>query len=85
MKKLFIKTFGCQMNVYDSTRMIDSLSENDYEETKIIEQADLLILNTCHIREKATEKVFSEIGRMKELRNKRRENGQDMIIALRAV
>jgi len=82
MKKLFIKTFGCQMNVYDSTRMIDSLSENDYEETKIIEQADLLILNTCHIREKATEKVFSEIGRMKELRNKRRENGQDMIIAV---
>ncbi len=82
MKKLFIKTFGCQMNVYDSTRMVDALSEHGYEETKNIEQADLLILNTCHIREKAAEKVFSEIGRMKELRNKRRENGANVMIGV---
>ena len=70
------------MNVYDSTRMIDALSEHDYESTNDIEQADLVLLNTCHIREKASEKVFSELGRIKEVRNKRRENGDDMIIGV---
>ncbi|MEH6727479.1 MAG: tRNA (N6-isopentenyl adenosine(37)-C2)-methylthiotransferase MiaB, partial [Hyphomicrobiales bacterium] len=55
-KKVFVKTYGCQMNVYDSTRMTDVLAPEGYAETTVIEDADLVILNTCHIREKAAEK-----------------------------
>lgn len=75
-KKLFIKTFGCQMNVYDSDRMADALAPQGYEQTGIMEDADLILLNTCHIREKASEKVFSELGRMKKLRDEREHNGK---------
>ncbi|MBI4047929.1 MAG: tRNA (N6-isopentenyl adenosine(37)-C2)-methylthiotransferase MiaB, partial [Devosia nanyangense] len=64
-KKLFIKTYGCQMNVYDSDRMADALAPHGYVPTNELEGADLVVLNTCHIREKASEKVFSELGRLK--------------------
>ena len=64
-KKLYIKTYGCQMNVYDSERMAEALGGKGYVETKTPEDADMILLNTCHIREKAAEKVYSELGRMK--------------------
>ena len=65
MKKVFARSFGCQMNVYDSSRMVDLLKDIGYEETDKIEDADLIIVNTCSIREKAKEKLFSELGRMR--------------------
>ena len=61
-KKLYIKTYGCQMNVYDSERMSEALGEDGYEETLNPSEADMILLNTCHIREKAAEKVYSELG-----------------------
>jgi tRNA-2-methylthio-N6-dimethylallyladenosine synthase len=64
-RKLYVKSFGCQMNVYDSHRMADTLAPQGYVETATAEDADLVILNTCHIREKAAEKVYSELGRMR--------------------
>ncbi len=67
-KRLFIKTYGCQMNVYDSERMRDVLRPLGYEPTETPEGADLVVLNTCHIREKATEKVYSELGQMRKLK-----------------
>ena len=67
-KRLFIKTYGCQMNVYDSERMADVLAPLGYALTDAPEGADLVVLNTCHIREKATEKVYSELGKLKEMR-----------------
>ena len=67
-KKLFIKTYGCQMNVYDSERMAETLGAQGYVETKTPEDADMILLNTCHIREKAAEKVYSELGRFKGLK-----------------
>jgi tRNA-2-methylthio-N6-dimethylallyladenosine synthase len=67
-KKLFIKTYGCQMNVYDSERMVEALGGQGYVETKTAEDADMILLNTCHIREKAAEKVYSELGRLKPLK-----------------
>ncbi|WP_224704313.1 tRNA (N6-isopentenyl adenosine(37)-C2)-methylthiotransferase MiaB [Devosia aquimaris] len=81
-KKLFIKTYGCQMNVYDSDRMTDALAPHGYETTLDMAQADLVLLNTCHIREKASEKVFSELGRLKELQTERRALGGDMLIGV---
>jgi len=81
-KKLFIKTYGCQMNVYDSDRMADALAPHGYEPTGDIMAADLVLLNTCHIREKASEKVFSELGRMKELQDLRRAAGADLMIGV---
>ena len=81
-KKLFIKTYGCQMNVYDSDRMADALAPHGYEPVQVMEDADLVVLNTCHIREKASEKVFSELGRLRELRDERRANGQDLMIGV---
>ena len=68
-KKLFIKTYGCQMNVYDSERMAEALGGEGYIETKTAEDADMILLNTCHIREKAAEKVYSELGRLKPLKD----------------
>ena len=62
-KKLFIKTYGCQMNVYDSERMAEALGGQGYVETKTPDDADMILLNTCHIREKAAEKIYSELGR----------------------
>jgi tRNA-2-methylthio-N6-dimethylallyladenosine synthase len=67
-KKLFIKTYGCQMNVYDSERMAEALGASGYVTTDTAEGADMILLNTCHIREKAAEKVYSELGRMKALK-----------------
>ncbi|QFT57363.1 (Dimethylallyl)adenosine tRNA methylthiotransferase MiaB [Sulfitobacter sp. THAF37] len=67
-KKLFIKTYGCQMNVYDSERMAEALGGQGYVETGTPEDADMILLNTCHIREKAAEKVYSELGRLKPLK-----------------
>src|SRR6185312_441562 len=68
MKKLFIKTYGCQMNVYDSARMADLLTPIGYAATSTPDDADMVILNTCHIREKAAEKVYSELGRIAKLK-----------------
>ena len=75
-KRLFVKTYGCQMNVYDSERMADVLRPLGYGLAETAEDADLVVLNTCHIREKASEKVYSEVGRMKELRELKIEAGQ---------
>jgi len=71
MKKLFIKTYGCQMNVYDSARMADLLAPIGYAPVDAAADADMVILNTCHIREKAVEKVYSELGRLRELKEAR--------------
>jgi tRNA-2-methylthio-N6-dimethylallyladenosine synthase len=81
-KKLFIKTYGCQMNVYDSARMADALVPHGYVATDRADDADLVILNTCHIREKAAEKVYSELGRLRQLRERRRGRGSDMVIGV---
>ncbi|MGI3185518.1 tRNA (N6-isopentenyl adenosine(37)-C2)-methylthiotransferase MiaB [Nioella aestuarii] len=67
-KKLFVKTYGCQMNVYDSERMAEALGSEGYVQVQTAEEADMILLNTCHIREKAAEKVYSELGRMKPMR-----------------
>ena len=82
MKRLFIKTYGCQMNVYDSVRMADVLAPHGYAPTDNPIGADMVILNTCHIREKAAEKVYSEIGRMRLLKQDREAAGERMIIAV---
>jgi len=79
-KKVFIKTYGCQMNVYDSQRMEDVLKPLGYAATDGPDDADMVILNTCHIREKASEKVFSELGRLRKIKKAR--DGEDMIIAV---
>jgi len=71
MKKLFIKTYGCQMNVYDSARMAELLAPIGYVPTEVADDADMVILNTCHIREKASEKVYSELGRLKKIKDER--------------
>jgi tRNA-2-methylthio-N6-dimethylallyladenosine synthase len=81
-KKLFIKTYGCQMNVYDSARMADVLAPLGYAPVADAAEADMVILNTCHIREKAAEKVFSELGRLRQVQTARRRDGADMIIAV---
>ncbi|MCE6968762.1 tRNA (N6-isopentenyl adenosine(37)-C2)-methylthiotransferase MiaB [Cereibacter sphaeroides] len=67
-RKLFIKTYGCQMNVYDSERMAEALGAQGYELTDVADEADMVLLNTCHIREKAAEKVYSDLGRLKPLK-----------------
>jgi len=67
-KKLFIKTYGCQMNVYDSERMVEAMGAEGYVTTEVAEEADLVLLNTCHIREKASEKLFSDLGRLRPLK-----------------
>ncbi len=71
MKKLFIKTYGCQMNVYDSARMAELLAPIGYGPTDTPDDADMVVLNTCHIREKAAEKMYSELGRLKRLKQER--------------
>jgi tRNA-2-methylthio-N6-dimethylallyladenosine synthase len=68
-KKLFIKTYGCQMNVYDSERMAEQLGGEGYVRTEMVDDADMILLNTCHIREKAAEKVYSELGRFRPLKD----------------
>lgn len=81
-KKLFIKTFGCQMNVYDSDRMKDLLSPLGFETTDTLDEADFTILNTCHIREKAEQKVYSDLGRINIIKKEKQKQGKDMIIAV---
>ena len=81
-KKLFIKTYGCQMNVYDTERMTDALEPMGYELSPSIEGADLVILNTCHIREKAAEKVYSELGRIRQIKERREQDGKRTLIGV---
>ncbi|MCB2080996.1 MAG: tRNA (N6-isopentenyl adenosine(37)-C2)-methylthiotransferase MiaB [Rickettsiales bacterium] len=82
VRKVHIKTYGCQMNVYDSERMADVLYPLGYTLADAPEDADLVILNTCHIREKASEKVYSELGRLNQQKRKRHAQGQQMLIAV---
>jgi tRNA-2-methylthio-N6-dimethylallyladenosine synthase len=81
-RKLHIKSYGCQMNVYDAQRMVDTLAGEGFVETASAEEADLVILNTCHIREKASEKVYSELGRLRAAREEAARAGRDMKIAV---
>jgi tRNA-2-methylthio-N6-dimethylallyladenosine synthase len=81
-KKLYIKSFGCQMNVYDSERMAEAIEPMGYRSVDGPEEADLIILNTCHIREKAAEKVYSELGRIKQVKEKRAKAGARTLIGV---
>src|SRR5947199_616400 len=81
-RKLYVKSFGCQMNVYDSHRMADMLAPEGFAETAHIEDADLVILNTCHIREKAADKVYSELGRMRALKAAAARDGRRLTVAV---
>lgn len=81
-KKLYMKTYGCQMNVYDSNRMVDLLSPLGYALTDTPQDADMAILNTCHIREKAEQKVYSDLGRLRIAQEERQSHNQDMMIAV---
>ena len=81
-KRVFIKTFGCQMNVYDSERMGEALAAEGYVETQDPADADLAILNTCHIREKAAEKVYSDLGRLRDIKRARAGEGKETRIAV---
>ena len=81
-KRLFIKTYGCQMNVYDSARMAELVAPLGYAPTETPDGADLVILNTCHIREKAAEKVFSELGGIRRLKNRKEQQGERMLVAV---
>ena len=82
LKRVFIKTYGCQMNVYDSERMMEALAGGGYAETDAPADADLIILNTCHIREKAAEKVYSELGRLRAIKEQRAEADRETVIAV---
>jgi tRNA-2-methylthio-N6-dimethylallyladenosine synthase len=81
-RKLHIKSYGCQMNVYDAQRMVDTLAAEGFAETATVDDADLVILNTCHIREKAAEKVYSELGRLRLLKEDAERAGRQMRIAV---
>ncbi|WP_369726589.1 tRNA (N6-isopentenyl adenosine(37)-C2)-methylthiotransferase MiaB [Bradyrhizobium sp. LLZ17] len=81
-RKLHIKSYGCQMNVYDAQRMVDTLAPEGFLETASAEDADLVILNTCHIREKASEKVYSELGRLRLAKDEAARTGRAMQIAV---
>ena len=82
MKKLFLKTYGCQMNVYDSARMTELLAGIGYAPVGAADDADMVIVNTCHIREKAAEKMYSELGRLRRLKESKARNGNSMLIAV---
>src|SRR5215216_300191 len=81
-QKVYVKSYGCQMNVYDSQRLADTLSAEGFVETGAPDDSDLVILNTCHIREKAAEKVFSELGRLRQLKRAAAHDGRRMTIAV---
>src|SRR6195256_3283514 len=81
-RKLHIKSYGCQMNVYDAQRMVDTLAAEGFVETASVDDADLVILNACHIREKASEKVYSELGRLRGVKDEAARNGRHMSIAV---
>ncbi len=82
MKKLYVKTYGCQMNAYDSAKMADLLAPLGYARAEGPEGADMVILNTCHIRERAAEKVYSELGRLKTLKAEKARDGGRMLLAV---
>lgn len=81
-KKIFIKTYGCQMNVYDSIKMQDLMSPHGYSMTEDLEDANVVVLNTCHIREKAAEKVYSELGRIRQVKDMLRSKDKSMLIVV---
>lgn len=81
-RKLYVKSYGCQMNAYDSQRMADLLAAEGFVETAAPDDADLIILNTCHIREKAAEKVYSELGRVKQLKQSAAQIGRQVTVAV---
>ncbi|MFL2509618.1 MAG: tRNA (N6-isopentenyl adenosine(37)-C2)-methylthiotransferase MiaB [Alphaproteobacteria bacterium] len=80
-KKIFIKSYGCQMNVYDSNRIKDLFEPKGYSQTSKVEDADLVVLNTCHIREKAAEKVYSDIGRIEKVFSKNKKQDYKLVVA----
>ena len=80
-KKIFIKSYGCQMNVYDSNRIKDLFEPKGYSQTSKVEDADLVVLNTCHIREKAAEKVYSDIGRIEKAFSKNKKQNYKLVVA----
>ncbi len=81
-RRVFIKSYGCQMNVYDAQRMADVLAREGYAETATAEDADLVLLNTCHIREKAAEKVYSELGRIRVLKERAARAGRSLTVGV---
>ena len=81
-RKIFIKTYGCQMNEYDSARMADVMSPHGYTAATSPEDADLVVLNTCHIREKAADKVYSELGRLRVIKEERAARGETFVVAV---
>src|SRR5437588_11606263 len=81
-RKLHIKSYGCQMNVYDAQRMVDTLAGEGFVETAGVDDADLVILNTCHIREKASEKVYSELGRLRAAKDEAAHQGRAVNIVV---
>src|SRR4051812_28327451 len=81
-KRLYIKTYGCQMNVYDSARMADLLAPLGYGLGDSAARSDMVVLNPCHIREKAAEKVYSELGRLRGLKRERAAAGGRMVLAV---
>ncbi len=81
-RRVFIKSFGCQMNVYDSQRMADVAGREGYEEATSVEDADLIVLNTCHIRERASEKIYSELGKIRELKEDRAREGRETTLVV---
>ncbi len=82
LRRVFVKTFGCQMNVYDSERMTDALAPAGYQPVDDPESADLILLNTCHIREKAAEKVYSELGRFRRLKEEGARAGRRVVVGV---
>jgi len=82
VRRALIKSFGCQMNVYDSQRMADLVALEGYAEAGDVAEADLIVLNTCHIREKASEKIFSELGKLRELKEERRISGRRTMLVV---
>ncbi|MEQ1614352.1 MAG: tRNA (N6-isopentenyl adenosine(37)-C2)-methylthiotransferase MiaB [Hyphomicrobiaceae bacterium] len=81
-KKVFVKTFGCQMNVYDSERLVEALAPSGFTETGDMADADLVVLNTCHIREKAVEKVYSDLGRVRDVKAERQALGKSTLVTV---
>ena len=81
-RKLYIRTYGCQMNVYDSARMADVLAPLGYVPTETADDADMILLNTCHIREKAAEKLFSDLGRLRLLKHDKAKDGGRLVIGV---
>ncbi len=81
-KKFYAKTFGCQMNVYDTQRMAELLAPMGFAETSVMEDADIVLINTCNIREKAAEKVYSDLGRIRQVKQQRLADGKDTIVAV---